>query len=325
MVTSDGCSMSDSHSKYLLQQRGVALITVLLIVAVLTAIVSRLGFSNQIWLRQVENGSALLQSGQASRAVQDWLGLILLRDDNDYDGHTDLWARPLPPIPGFHGFVQGYMEDMQARFNLNNLLDQGGGADQVAMRQFERLLRSLDLNPGIAEATVDWMDPDDRVTGVWGAEDGYYLGMNPAYLAANQPFTDAAELRLVRGVDRATWQKLKPYVTALPRKTLVNVNTASSVVLAAVVTEWGSPQNGSGEAKRWSEATSRKPFAELQSFYNQAPGFADSEQPTELTVRSQYFMAHTQVDIGHIRQRIATLYSRSGDRVSVVRHKRELE
>ena len=140
--------MSDSHSKYLLQQRGVALITVLLIVAVLTAIVSRLGFSNQIWLRQVENGSALLQSGQASRAVQDWVGLILQRDDNDYDGHTDLWAQPLPPIPDGHGFVQGYMEDMQARFNLNNLFEQGGGADEVAMRQFKRLLRKLGFTPG---------------------------------------------------------------------------------------------------------------------------------------------------------------------------------
>ena len=214
---------------------------------------------------------------------------------------------------------------MQARFNLNNLLDQGGGADEVAMRQFKRLLGSLDLHPGIAEASVDWMDPDDGVTGVWGAEDGYYLGMNPPYLAADQPFTDAAELRLVRGVDRATWQKLKPYVTALPRKTLVNVNTASPVVLAAVVTEWGSPQNGSGEAGRWSEATRRKPFAELQSFYDRAPGFAGTGQPTELTVRSDYFMAYTRVDIGHIRQRIATLYFRSEGRVSVVRHKRELE
>ena len=117
------------------QQRGVALITVLLIIAILTAIVSHLSFSNQLWLRQVANGATLNQSGLATRAVQNWIGLILLKDDNDYDGQMDLWARPFSPLPVGHGFVQGYIEDMQGRFNLNNL-DHDSNTKRDSLRQF---------------------------------------------------------------------------------------------------------------------------------------------------------------------------------------------
>ena len=146
------------------------------------------------------NGAAFIQSSQATRAVQDWARVILSEDDNDYDSLRDLWAQPLPPLPAGPGFAQGYMEDMQARMNLNNLVDEKGRADREAVRRFKRLLRILDLNPDIAEAAVDWIDADGAVSGPWGAEDGYYLGMKPPYVAANRRFMDAAELRLVRGV-----------------------------------------------------------------------------------------------------------------------------
>ena len=109
----------------------------LLILAILSAVAGRLSFSNQLWLRQVGNSAALIQSAQATRAVQEWAGIILLKDDNDYDSLHDLWAQPLPPLPVGPGFVQGYMEDMHARMNLNNLLDERGGADREAVRRFQ--------------------------------------------------------------------------------------------------------------------------------------------------------------------------------------------
>lgn len=307
------------------QQRGVALITVLLIIAILTAIISRLSFSNQLWLRQVANGASLNQSRLATRAVQNWVSLILLKDDNDYDGHMDLWAQPFSPLPVGNGFVLGHIEDMQGRFNLNNL-DQDNDTDRNALKQFERLLRLLDLNPGIAEAAVDWMDSDDKITGIWGAEDGYYLGMDPPYLAANRPFQDASELRQVRGVDRNTWYKLKPFVTALPEAgTLMNINTASPEVLAAIITEWGLPQEAIIEARRWSEMTNETPFRSIEDFYEQAPGFDDDELPDVLTVSSQFFMAHTQVEISGTRDRMASLYKRDKARAVVISQWREFE
>lgn len=308
------------------RQRGIALITVLLILAILTAIAGRLSFSNQIWMSQVGNGVALLQSGQATRAIQDWAGIILLKDDNDYDSMQDVWARPLSPLPIGNGFVQGYMEDMQARLNLNGLLDGKGEADREAVRRFKRLLRILELNPGIAEAVVDWMDADSVVFGPWGAEDGYYLGMNPPYLSANRHFRDVAELRLVRGVDRAVWHKLEPFVSALPDRAIpVNINTAGPEVLAAVIEEWGPPRQATVKAALWAGKARQTPFKTVKDFYDEAVlEYDDDEPPAGLGVRSKYFLAHTQVDLGHSRRRMATLYRRDAGRAAVVGHKRDL-
>ena len=306
--------------------RGVALITVLLILAILTAMVGRLGFSNQIWVRQVGNGAATLQSAQATRAVQDWVSIILVRDDNDYDSFQDDWARPLPPLPIGPGFVQGYMEDMQARLNLNNLLDERGVPDREAVQRFKRLLRILDLNPGIAEAAVDWIDADNSPFGPWGAEDGYYLGMNPPYLAANRRFRDAAELRLLRGVNETVWHRLRPFVSALPEvDTPVNINTAGAEVLASVMPAWGGPRRAAIEAVQWAGMARQTPFTSVKAFYAEAGLDYDDETPAGLDVRSNFFLAHTRVQAGAHRRNTATLYQREAGRARALRHWREFE
>ena len=309
------------------QARGAALVTVLLILAILTAIAGRLSFSNHVWLRQVANGAASLQSAQATRAVQDWVGLILAQDDNDYDGFQDVWAQPLPPLSIGPGFVQGYVEDMQARMNLNTLLDESGAADRRSVRRFKRLLRILELNPGIAEAVVDWMDGNGDVSGHWGAEDGYYLGMNPPYVAANRRFRDTGELRLVRGVDANVWYRLSPHVSALPaRNTAININTAGPEVLAAAVKEWGSPLQASVEAAQWSGKARQEPFKSVKEFYLAAGLEYDSEElPAGLDVRSKFFLARTLVDAGNARRRMATLYQRDAERARVLGHWREYD
>ena len=307
--------------------RGVALITVLLILAILTAMVGRLSFSNQVWVSQVGNGVAFLQSAQATRAVQDRVGIILAQDDNEYDSFRDDWAQPLPPLPVGPASVQGYLEDMQARINLNSLLDGKGVPDREAVQRFKRLLRILELNPDIAGAVIDWMDGDGDVSGPWGAEDGYYLGRNPPYLAANRRFRDAAELRLVRGVNRAVWHRLKPFVSALPQAdTAVNINTASPEVLASVVPNRGAPRQASVEAVQWAGKARQTPFESVREFYD-ATGldYDDDEPPTGLGVRSKFFLAHIRVEMGDHSRSVATLYQRAAGRSRVLGHWREFE
>lgn len=307
--------------------RGVALITVLLVLAILTAMVGRLSFSNQVWVSQVGNGAAFLQSAQATRAVQDWVGIILAQDDNEYDSLRDDWAQPLPPLPVGPGFIRGYLEDMQARINLNSLLDGKGVPDREALQRFKRLLRILDLNPGIAEAAVDWLAADNSPFGPWGAEDGYYLGMNPPYLAANRRFRDAAELRLVRGVNETVWHRLKPFVSALPQAdTAVNINTASPEVLASAVPSWGSPRQALVEAMQWAGKTRQAPFESVREFYDTTGlEYNDDEPPTGLGVRSKFFLAHTRVEMGAHSRNVATLYQRDAERARVLDHWRKFE
>jgi len=305
-------------------ERGVALISVLLVVAVLTGILSQMTLSNQVWLRQVESGTAVAQARQAGRAVQHWVGLILAKDDNELDGRPDPWARPLPPMPVSWGELGGRIEDVQGRFNLNNLVTPQGERAPVAARRFRRLLRILELNPGIADAAADWIDPDNRPQGGWGAEDGFYAGRQPPYQAANRPFAEAAELRLVRGVDGEAWRKLKPHVTALPEATGVNVNTATPEVLAATVTAWGPPLSAIQSAKRWAKRTDANPYAKVQEFLADATRQQQGQTPERLTISTEYFTAHARLRFGDVERRIATLYHRAQGRVEIIRHRRVL-
>ena len=314
------------YGKAARRHRGVALITVLLIVALLSSMVVRLSFANRVWIRQMENSVAQLRAWQASRAVQNWAALILSRDDNNYDAGDEIWARPMSRLPVGSAVVQGYLEDMQGRFNLNNLRDDNGASDPAAMAQFKRLLTLLDLNPGIAEAAADWVDADSDNNGPRGAEDGAYLGMNPPYLAANKPFADAAELRLVYGVDRATWHKLRPFVSALPRRTRVNINTASAEVLAAVVSEWGTPREALPPARAWAAQTDREPLRRISVFYEKLPDFdEEDEDAVMLTVRSDFFRARASVEVDRARLLLATSYHRRRGRVASYAQRREFE
>ena len=100
------------------------------------------------------------------------------------------------------------MVDLNGRFNLNNLVD---GPQPVAsqVQRYERLLRALRLDPGIAKAVVDWIDPD-FAAGTSGAEDQRYLQSAPAYRAANRAFVHISELRLVRGITARSMRRSRP-------------------------------------------------------------------------------------------------------------------
>ncbi|MFA9462054.1 type II secretion system minor pseudopilin GspK [Thiohalorhabdus methylotrophus] len=305
-------------------ERGVALITVLLVVTVLTAIVARLSLSNEVWVRQVEGAAALAQADQVSRAAQQWVGLLLERDRNSFDGRTDLWARPIPPLPVGWGKLNGRVEDRQARFNLNNLVTGDGEVDPTAVERFQRLLRILGLNPAIADAAVDWIDPDQQPHGSGGAEDGLYQGRRPPYLAANRPFGDPAEVRLLRGVDSEAWRKLKPHIAALPEATGINLNTATPEVLAAAIPAWGSPNMALVKAEKWAERTNKQPFTDVQSFAAQALGRGGGQAPSGLTVQTNYFLVHTRANFGSVSRGLATLYHRTGGKARIVRHSTEI-
>lgn len=306
------------------RQRGVALITMLLIVALLTAIVSRLSLSSELWLRQVENGTALAQAEQAARAAQYWIGILLEDDNNEFDGATDSWAQPLPPMPVGWGELYAWLEDMQARFNINNLVDGEGLPDPAAMEQFERLLQVLELNPALAQAVVDWIDADSDASGPAGAEDIYYLGLEVPYAAANRPLADIRELRMVRSMTTETWTRLEPYITALPRGTQININMATPQVIAAVFSGRGEPGQVMNEAKRWSEEAARLPYNSMENFAERALGDRTTEVSPVLSVDTRYVLAHTQLVYGRVEYSVATLYQRNQGRAEILSHEREL-
>jgi general secretion pathway protein K len=216
------------------RSRGVALIVALVVVALATILATRIGAQGALDQRRGATLLAQEQAFQVALGAETW-AIEVLRDHTDRQVQRDTldeaWATPLPPIPIEGGSVQGRLEDLQARFNLNNLVKADGTKNEVAFAQFQRLLARLELEPKWASLMLDWIDSDTVADGVDGAEDGVYTAFNPPYRTANRPITSISELLALPGFGTARYQRLAPFVAALPVGSQINVCTASGLVL----------------------------------------------------------------------------------------------
>jgi general secretion pathway protein K len=220
-------------------QRGVALIIALVVVALATMLATRIGSSGARDQRRSATLLAQQQAYQVALGAEAWAMEILRTDvegGSRRDSLDEAWATPLPPLPIDGGVLSGGVEDMQGRFNLNNLVLPSGQRNEVAYAQFQRLLAKLQLEPKWASLLVDWLDPDTITTDAEGAEDGVYTGQQPPYRAANRYITSTSELLALPGFGPERYRVLQPFVAALPPLgsqygSLLNVCTASGLVL----------------------------------------------------------------------------------------------
>ena len=218
-------------------QRGVALVMAIIVVAIGTMIAVNLIWRGTLDLRRTESALAADQGLMYVQGAEAWAADILRQDlvDSPESDHLgELWATELPPLPVDGGAITGRLEDLQGRFNLNNLIGADGKENELARRQFERLLVSVEADPALAGAVVDWLDPDTELRFPSGGEDVVYSDADPPYRTANSTITSTSELMAIAGFDRDTYRRLAPYITVLPQGTKLNVNTASDVVLASL-------------------------------------------------------------------------------------------
>lgn len=220
------------------QQQGIALITILVMVALGTilaaTIAKRQAYSTQNTAYLMRQNQALLYSQSAEAFF-----IELLKDDLEQAGDVDhlheIWAQPLPAFPVEDGVVQGYLQDESGKFNLNSLLNENGEVNTASQNVFERLLVRVGLAPQLVEAVIDWQDKDEQAVGAMGAERSYYQGRKQFSLPSNGLFQHVDELKLVRGFEGENFDKIRPFITAHPtRKTQININTASPLLLASI-------------------------------------------------------------------------------------------
>jgi general secretion pathway protein K len=295
------------------RQRGVALIMAMLVVALATtaatALISREAMD-------VERTANLLESDQAWAYVEGgeaWARMILARDlkDNKTDSAKDEWAQLPPPIQVPGGYLAGNIEDLQGRFNLNNVVTKEGKTDTRAMALFQRLLRQLGLDEGIAQAVADWIDADVEARAPGGAEDDFYAGLSPPYRTPNRPMADVSELRLVRGVTPEVYDKLAPYVTALPERTPININTAAPIVVAAAAE--GLPLDVVREVLARRET---RPFDKPADFFKDSQLGAlqiKGDPQAHFSTDSHYFLVRVEARIGRGRASTNTVLQRQQD------------
>ncbi|MCP9340264.1 type II secretion system minor pseudopilin GspK [Stutzerimonas xanthomarina] len=287
-------------------QRGVALITVLLVVAIVTVICAGMIARQQLSIRGTGNQ---LQARQAWHFALggEALAQTLLRRDLQLSGQgtgqpavdhlLEAWALPQPAydLDEGQGQVQVRIEDLAGRFNLNSLV-QEQQPNAAALAQFRRLLLRLQITEPYAERLVDWIDSDQQPSGEFGAEDNAYLLLDPPYRTAGRRLEDLSELRLLLGMRDEDFQRLAPYVSVLPADTPLNINTASAVVLSSLADSL-SPSAAESLVK----ARQATPFRDTATFMAQPALSGVQLQGTNIAVASQFFQAISEVRLADRR------------------------
>lgn len=303
--------MNTTHS-----QRGLALISALLIVSLAGVLGAARMFALQL---ETQASRALVGATQArlvALGIEELAAEIMARDalTSDTDHYGEPWSRGIRDMSVGPMRIQGTIEDMQGRFNLNNLITPQGTPDMVAVGQFRRLLRVLGLDETLALKALDWMDADNLPQPAGGAEDEAYTRLFPPYQAPNRPMEDVSELLAVEGFDAETWRLLSPHVTALPvigPPVPVNVNTATEEVLLSLeeypdrarVQDWRQQQLAGG-------------MTDLAGVQATLP----SRMAGRVSLSSSWFTLHLAVNADSTRFYLTSLLDRSRSQVRTRRH-----
>ena len=309
------------------RQGGVALIIALILVALATMLATKLTFDGFLERRRAIGVLAAEQALQFGFGAEALAADVLSKDMQNAANTTTLagaWAQPTQPLPITPqddpegepiGTLQGQLEDMQGRFNLNSLgnvaapapvngVQQAPVQDPKPLEQFQRLLAAVGVEPKWAAIARDWIDSNDVPGTPDGAEDQVYTSQTPPYLTGNWPMLSATELMNLPGFGADRYRKIAPYVTALPTTNApINICTAPAVVLESLADNLNGEFSGNPEVM----TTSRKTgcFPDKDTFMKIAGAKAVGNMVPTGT-NSSYFRLTTRVTLGTTE---FTLYS----------------
>ena len=308
------------------KQQGLALISVLLIFAIVSVLATAMIERQSLDIQRSGNLQALQQARAYSSGIEYAVraGLRLDYDNNaEIDNLSEDWASPLT-YPLDPGTAEIQIIDAQSRFNLNGL-HKSASKRAVQIERFKNLLAELGIDPIIADNTQQFMDEDSMI-------DNDYLAQEVPYRASYTLFKHPSELLLVNEVDGEIYRKLKPYISTLPVNATLNVNTASDKVLAALSSSWSLSNAdtvinsrgekgfnsldefwSSSEVQQFTEADKNNPNSNNNSGNQNTKEVWDKP---DFSVNSQYFEVFARVTLA---DRVATVEmliyrdSQSGD------------
>lgn len=270
---------------------GVALISVLLIVAILLAVVGRLMANHGLTLNQNQNIFEQNQALQYALGAETLARQALFEDFSAGGGEVDhlgeMWAQPVLPFElDEGGFLEAKVRDLNGCFNMNAVLAEG---QQDSIARMKRLLVNLDMPQTLAEAWKDWIDSDLEVTG-FGAEDSEYLVAAVPHRTPNQLVSHVSEFAMLLNVDADMLEQILPHVCLLPdTNSQVNVNTANLHTLASL-------DDAISASNLENVADSPRAFTAVSEFVDLYPEFRPVSEA--LSVNSQYFELHAFAQVG---------------------------
>lgn len=266
------------------QQRGVAVVTALLMMALAVSIVAGLFWQQQVQIRLVDNQRLRIQEEWLLRDMLDWAQRLLIEDDRqsiiDYEGEA--WSRPLAAAPVTNDTAQavlnGAIVDAQGRFNLNNLSDDGQ-IDPVETATFARLLSGQNIGAQLAQATAQTIATLQRQNAADAANSRMRLWQ-------------LDDLLSIPGYSPDMLRRLRRLVVLLPESTPINVNTAPAEVIAAL---YGMPL---ANALALVEERRRAYFRDAADFSNRMRNRNLPEPGGQIAFGSHFFLVDSDVRIG---------------------------
>jgi len=300
------------------QQRGVAIITALLIVTIAATIATTISTRIQLDIRRTGNLIAQDQAQFYLLAAEEWSQRILRQDKKDsrIDSLDENWAIQLPPLPVEGGSIQGTITDLHSCINVNTLI-KNGAVDATTKTRLSQLFRNLGVKTDLTQAMADWIDKNMETTNPNGAEDGYYLNLQKPYRTANTPLYSISELRLIRGFENyKTYALVKPYLCAFISNgdIAINVNTASAEVLQSL-----SANMSKQLAADIIEQRIKQPFNNIKEFTKFAKLGTIIKDTTKLSTSSDYFLLRTQAIIGQANKVMySVIYRDSSGKTTVL-------
>tara|TARA_B100001057_G_scaffold67235_1_gene60944 strand:- start:665 stop:1651 length:987 start_codon:yes stop_codon:yes gene_type:complete len=229
-------------SYYKNNQKGSAIFSVLILLAVVSSLVSLIVNSNQqnnYYSKRYETNSKLMMQ---IHSVEDFAIDVLKTDYMENPQITSLnenWNTPINSFPIGPYSVFATITDQDSKLNINNLVIKERKEDLnvvnlIHLQSFINLFDRLDIDRNKIYSIIDWIDKDTEKYTSSGAEDVFYLQKNPAYRTANNYVQHLDELLLIKGFDQQTLSKLEPYIAALPSNSFININTAREEVMRSI-------------------------------------------------------------------------------------------
>ncbi|MFC3441728.1 type II secretion system minor pseudopilin GspK [Sphingobium rhizovicinum] len=219
------------------KERGAALLTVLLLVAVMAVVAAGALERVALATRMTGNGGAIDQARAYADAGAEMARMRIADLTASNPAKITLaggWMGTPQSLPVPGGVATVSVSDAGNCFNLNSVVS---GESEAALKvrpigvtQFQGLLEVLGVNVRQAQAAAaglaDWID-SDSVPQPGGAEDEVYAGYARPYRTPNRLMVDPSELRAVAGVTPAIYELVKPWICALPVTDLspININT----------------------------------------------------------------------------------------------------